>query len=88
VGWGVFIGVWQQDEESIVIPYRKTLSGHIHIGDNLFLIERKIISINFFPHIDTPSGSIQILFQDEEDRVSLAFIWIYRNEELFFDETS
>jgi len=83
VGWGVFIGEWRKNERSILMPYRKTAAGEIHVGDNLFSIERKIISVRFLPHIDTPSGAIQILFQDGNDRVSLSFIWIYQNEGLF-----
>jgi len=78
-----FIGVWHKDGHSIITPYRKNDSGDFYVHNALFELDKPVVGIQFFHHLDTPSGLIQLLQKDGDDRILLEFIWVYKR--LFSD---
>jgi len=72
-----FIGAWTQNEKSIITPYKRSNSGDFHLYGDLLELDKMVLSVRFLHHLDTPSGLIQILQGDGDDRILLEFIWIY-----------
>jgi len=75
-----FVGIWVQDEKSVVTPYRKRPHEEFIVYDDLIVSKRKIIDISFFPFPhQVPGGYIDILLNEGNDRILMTFDWWYRN---------
>jgi len=77
IGWGYFVGIWEQDGKSILTYYKEMSTGEFRIYDDMLESESKILIVRRFPALDSPSSAIQVLLQDGDDRVVLRFMWIY-----------
>jgi len=80
-----FIGEWSNNETFILTPYRVDTHGNFHIYDDLIALHNKILLINYIPHPDTPSGTIQIAVRDGDERILLAFTW-WQHKDFFTRE--
>jgi len=78
-----FIGIWTRNGRSILTPYKKISSESFYLYDDLLEFDREILNVSFFPHVDTLSGTVQVLLKNGGDRVSLSFWWTYGR--LFLD---
>jgi len=75
-----FIGEWNKNGTSILSPYRKNTSGRFRIHRDLLAFKNNILFIGFLPHLNTPSGTIQIILQDGDDRILFSFIWLIHDD--------
>jgi len=80
IGWGYFVGIWEQNGKSIMTYYKEIPSGEFRVHDDMLISDSRILIIRRVPHLDTPSCAIQILLQNNNDRVVLDFIWVFPDD--------
>jgi len=80
VGWGYFVGIWKENEKSILAYYKETPSREFRVHGDILESEAEILIVRRSPHLDTPSCAIQLLLRDGNDRVALNFIWLFPDD--------
>jgi len=80
IGWGYFVGVWEQNGKSILTYYKEMSPGEFRVHGDILESETKILIVRRFPHLDVPACTIQILIQDKNDRVVLDFTWFFPSD--------